>query len=371
MKKGYLFFSSFVIIICLILLPNKAFSQDIDSTQIGKKYPYFFPFLGKKAYEKGYVLQKPHGFMMSTLFNKQGIILENMDLAFAGDGEEPNFETLEPIADLIEFGPSEGRINTLNFRFDTWVLPFINVGGYYGKVWGEQTVTLTAPIELSSTTDIRGQYYGLNIMGVIPIKPFVLNADYGWSWTTNERLDKPVLVKVSGLRLIYRLPSKRPDRFVAIWGGTQFQNLTSRTSGNIGLDEALNLDGEALDALDARIDNSNANISDLETAWIDYTMSPEWDQLGRIEQAKQQATYDLVHSAATTIVSAGESASSFLRDLSTSDVYYRFDKRLEYEWNMLLGVNWQLNQTWQIRTEYGFLKSKQQLMFMASYRFGL
>ena len=354
-----------------LLVPSDSYSQNIDSTQIGKKYPYFLPLLGKKAYEKGYVLQKPHGFMMSTLFNRQGIILNNMELAFVGEGEEPDYSVLQPVADLIEFGPSQGRINTLNFRFDTWLLPFFNIGGYYGKVWGEQTVTLTAPIELSSTTDIRGQYYGLNVMGVIPIKPFVLNVDYGWSWTTNERLDKPVLVKVSGMRLIYRLPSKRPDRFVAIWGGAQFQNLTSQTSGKIGLDEALNLDGDALDALDARIDEANASIGELESAWDDYTMSPEWDELGRLEQARQEATYNFVHGAATAIVGAGENASSFLRDLSTSDVYYKFNKRLEYEWNMLLGINWQLNNTWQVRSEYGFLKSKQQLMLMLSYRFGL
>ena len=369
MKRTYIIILTVFTLFFIGIGPVSA--QGIDSTQIGKKYPYFFPFLGKKAYEKGYVLQKPHGIMVSSLFNKQGIVLDNMELAFAKDGEEPNFETLQPVADKIIFGPSEGRINTLNFRFDTWILPFFSIGGYYGRVWGEQTVVLTAPIAINSTTDIIGQYYGLNLLAVIPLGPVNLAADYGWSWTTNERLDEPVLVKVSGLRAIYRFPSKTPGRFIAIWGGAQLQNLDSRTSGNIALDEALGLDGATLDALDERLDNLNNGIQELETAWSDYTQSSEYMNLRPGEKLKQDATYATVLGIATTIEGAGSSASDFLRDLSTSDVYYKFDKKLEHPWNMLLGINWQLNPTWQFRSEYGFLKSKQQLMLSVNYRFGI
>ena len=369
----------------LISFSFQSHGQGFDSTQIGKKYPFLFPILGKKAYAKGYKLPLPHGIMVSTLFNKQGLILDDMELAFTGEGEEPNFSTLQPIADLIIFGPSDGRINTLNFRFDTWLLPFFSIGGYYGRIWGEQTIRLTSPVVIESDTDIVGQYYGFNLLGVAPLGPINIAADYSWSWTTNERLDKPVLVKVSGLRLIYRIPSKNPERFVAIWGGAQFQKLDSKTSGQIGLGEALGLDGAALDELDSRLDNLNQGVSDaqqqvdnLEMAWTDYTSSPAWDDLGRVEQARQQATYDVVYGVANTIVTvgtgiadAGQGVHNFLTDLSTSTVHYKFNKRLEHEWNMLLGVNWQISPIWQIRSEYGFLKSKQQLMISLNYRFGL
>lgn len=228
-----------------------AFGQEAYSAAVEGEYPYVLPILGKKAYEKGHRLQLPFGFSVSTLFNRQGIVLDHFSMAFTQGKEVPDFERLQPIGDLTVFGPSDGRINTLNFRFDTWLLPFFNVGGYYGGVWGEQTLTLTAPINLKSVTDINGQCYGFNLLGVVPLRPVVLCADYSWSWTTNERLDKPVLVEVSGIRVIRCfLNKRRPDRFWAVWAGAQFQNLENQTSGKIDLKEALNIEAGSIDQLD-------------------------------------------------------------------------------------------------------------------------
>ena len=56
-------------LILITLSIQFGYSQKIDSTQIGKKYPYIFPILGKKAFEKGYNLPKPHGFMITSIFS--------------------------------------------------------------------------------------------------------------------------------------------------------------------------------------------------------------------------------------------------------------------------------------------------------------
>jgi hypothetical protein len=256
----------------------------------------------------------------------------------------PDFDKYQPLSDLVEFGPSEGRVNTLNFRFDTWLLPFLSIGGYYGEVWGEQTITLTSPIEITSVTDIKGNYYGLNVLAVAPVGPVVLAVDYSWSWTTNERLDKPVQVKVAGIRVIKRFLNKnREDRFWAVWVGTQYQNLASQTSGNIPLDEALDIDEDKIDEFDM--------------AWEDYKMTPEWDELPLDERIKQEAVYQVARSA--------------LLDISETTVYYEFDKRLEKNWNLMLGANFQINDRFQVRGEYGALRGKQQLMLMGTWRFGL
>ena len=313
-------------------------AQDIDSTQIGKEYPYVLPFLGKQAYARGYKLQKPFGIMVSSLFTKQGIVLENFEMAFTDPGETPNFEDLAFLSDLIVFGPSTGRINTINLRADGWLLPFLNVGGYYGRVWGEQTIVLEAPIPITSTTDIVGQYYGFGFLGVIPLGPLVLMADYNASWTTNERLDKPVLVHVTGGRLVKRIMTKKPDRFFALWIGTQFQFLASQTSGKIALGEALNLGQEDLDELTAAYDA--------------FKMTPEWDGLSPGEKIRMEAAYQ-------TIIGLAETT-----------VHYKFDKRLEYNWQLLLGLNYQHSPAWQFRAEWGFLRNKAQLNFGLNYRFG-
>ncbi|MFY0628204.1 MAG: hypothetical protein JXR07_18035 [Reichenbachiella sp.] len=329
------------------LKQNIGQAQDSDSTEVIEPYPYRLPILGKKAHAKGYRLQLPLGMSVGTIFNKQGLVLENFEMTLADPdtpGEELEYRDLTGI---LDFGPSQGRINTLNFRADAWILPFLSVGGYYGKVWGEQTISFSflGSDYFESTTDIRGQYYGFNMLGAIPMGPIVLMADYSWSWTTNENLDEPVRVEVSGVRLVHRIKTKREDRFFAVWAGAQHQKMDNRTSGNIGLDEALGI--------------TEADKDELDNNWIDYTENgvPNrngdlYDDLPRRTQIAHEAVYNLI------------------RGVADADVYYKFDKRLEYPWQMLLGVNYQHNDKLQIRSEYGFLKSKQQLMFMASYRFG-
>ena len=336
-----------VVGVLFTLTPILSQAQEADSTQTQKEYPYVLPILGKKAFEKGYLLQLPFGLNVGTIFNRQGLILENFEMTIADPNTPTNDLTYRDLTGILDFGPSQGRINTLNFRFDAWIFPFFSVGGYYGRVWGEQTISFSVVGSdfFESTTDIVGQYYGLNLLAAIPLGPVVLMADYSWSWTTNKNLDEPVLVKVSGARLVRRINTKREDRFFAVWAGVQNQNLDNRTTGNIAFDEALGITEEDKQKLD--------------DYWTDYTAGSipngdgvYWTDLSVSEQLKQQSVYNLVSGVAD------------------DNVYYKFDKRLEYSWNMLLGVNYQLNNHFQFRGEYGFLKSKQQLMLMATYRFG-
>ncbi|MDG1805504.1 hypothetical protein [Flavicella sp.] len=334
----------FIIVISFISLTT--YSQTIDSTQIGKEYPYVLPILGKKAYAKGYELQKPFGVMLGSLFNKQGIVIDNFEMAISDDQTPPtNYFKLDGI---LDFGPSEGRINTVNARIDAWILPFFSVGGYYGEVWGEQDITFSVVGSdlIKSTTDIRGKYYGLNLLGVAPLGPVNIAADYSWSWTTNARLDKPVLVNVSGIRVIRRIMTPTKGRFWAIWGGAQFQKLDSQTSGNIAFDEALGITEEDKQNLDN-------HWNDFKNGDVPNGNGDYWSDLSPAEKIRATATYNLV------------------RGVVDKNVYYKFNKRLEHEWNMLLGFNYQHNNKWQFRGEYGFLKSKQQLMLALNYRFGL
>lgn len=340
----------FAITSLLLLIQFNLSAQESDSistadTTIGE-YPYVFPILGAKAYSKGYKLPKPHGIMVNTLFNRQGIVLSDFQMDFTKIGGTPDFDRLQELSDLVVFGPSDGVIRTFNVRIDTWVLPFLAVAGYYGRVDGEQTITLTSPISLSSTTDINGEYYGLNLLIAAPLGIFGLNvaADYSASWTTNDRLDAPVRVDVSGIRVIKRFVNKKhPERNFAFWGGVQFQNLADETSGKIDLKEALNIDGNAVNEMDAK--------------WADYKTTPEWDALSASEKIAAEAKYQV--------------AKGVVQELGETTVHYRFKKDLELDWNMLLGAQYQFNETWQARAEYGFLKSKQQLLLSLNYRFGL
>ena len=328
-------------VLCLITMSIQG--QEIDSLSRTKEYPYVLPILGQKAYDRGINLPKPFSASVGSIFNKQGIVIRNFSMAFTQGDEIPDFDELKPISDLIQFGPSEGRINTLFARVEAWVLPFLSVGGYYGKVWGEQTISLVEPIEITSVTDIDGTYYGVNLVGIVPLGPVLLQGDYSWSWTTNERLDNPVMVRVSGLRLMKRFINKRtPNKFWAIWAGAQSQHLDSQTSGNINFGEALDLGPEDLERLDSR--------------WEAYMMSPEWDALTPQEKVEASIAYNIVRDAASGLID--------------TTVHYRFEKRLEFEWNMVIGGTYVFNDHWSIRGEYGFLKNKQTLMLQLAYGFG-
>ncbi len=78
-----------------------------------------------------------------------------------------------------------------------------------------------------------------------------------------------------------------------------------------------------------------------------------WSDLTTVEQELRQSAYNLV------------------RGVVDSNVYYKFNKQLEFDWNMLLGANYQHNKRWGLKAEYGFLKAKQTFMLSVDYRFGL
>ncbi len=318
--------------ILAIICGNLGFAQGFDSTQIGKEYPYLFPILGKKAYAKGYKLPLPHGIMLNSIWNRQNIVINDFEMAFRPTGEPFDESMYRDWSDIIVFGPSTGRINTLSFRANTWILPFFSLGFNYGEVWGEQVIRLTAPIELTSVTDIVGRYYGLDLLAVAPVGPVNLALNWAPSWTTNVRLNKPVRVDVVSARVIYNFPvGKKPDRFLGFWVGAQFQKLAAVTEGSIPLDEAIDPNGDI-----------QQNVDD----WYNG-LTPA-----------QQALY-------------GNRVKEAFDNLFDTTVYYRFKKRLEENYNLLFGAQYQFNRKWQLRGEYGAINSKQQLLLSLNYAFGL
>jgi hypothetical protein len=52
-------------------------------------------------------------------------------------------------------------------------------------------------------------------------------------------------------------------------------------------------------------------------------------------------------------------------------VHYNLDKKPKSEWNMLIGGQYQINKTWQVRTEGGFLGDRSSLLISVNYRFGI
>ena len=167
-----------IIILCVTSV-SFVYSQGVDSTQIGKEYPYHLPILGGKAYKKGYKLPLPLGVMVNYIYTKQNIVLENFEMYVQRPGEaSPTDADYYDLSEFIVFGPSDVTVNTFNFRGDAWILPFLSVGGYFGKYRGKTNVSLVEPIAISSATENEGQYWGFNLLAVAPLGPINVAADY-------------------------------------------------------------------------------------------------------------------------------------------------------------------------------------------------
>lgn len=320
------------VFVCACIFMGSAKSQGFDSTQIGKEYPYHLPILGGKAYKKGYKLPLPIGVMANYIYTNQSIVLENFEMFVQRPGTGvPADGDFYDLSEFIVFGPSDVEINTINFRGDVWLLPFFSVGGYYGMYEGQTTVVLEEPLPIKSTTENRGAYWGFNMLAVAPVGPINIAADFSWSWSQNNLLNKPVLVNVAGLRCIKNIPLKKKDMFIGVWAGAQFQFLDAKTEGKIALQDALNPG-----------DNFQQDLDD----W--YNGLEDW----------QKAIY-------------GDNIYEGVQELTESTIHYKFDKRLERNWNFVFGGQWQINRRVQFRTELGFIKNKQQVMASLNYRFGI
>ena len=111
----------------------------------------FLPILGKEARERGYVLPLPFGVSAVAFTQRQPFFVSNIGIEFAGHEND----IINGIVDNV-ISPENLRVSdqTLNFRFDTWILPFWNVYGILGRTQGtaELDLRLSASGELNVPT---------------------------------------------------------------------------------------------------------------------------------------------------------------------------------------------------------------------------
>ncbi|MCT4624734.1 MAG: hypothetical protein N4A46_14025, partial [Schleiferiaceae bacterium] len=200
------------------------------------EYNYVFPIWGQQVYRKGFDIPYPAGIMANYAWVSQNIILENMQLGLKTDNVDI------PLTDVsfIQFGDNTNESYSINVRPDLWVFPFLNVYGIFGGGQSTTNVELTYPVTLTSSVTQSIRTAGFGVMGAFGIGPAWLSVDANWTWSKPELLDKPVLVRILGIRLGHTFTFKnRPDRNVAFWIGGFRMQMQSETVGQISLRDAL------------------------------------------------------------------------------------------------------------------------------------
>ena len=294
-----------------------------------KTYNNIFPFLGRKAIERGFDLAKPAGINLIGLAVQQGIAIGDLGLS---TGDNP----IVPI-EAIKFGNSSSTVKTGNIRAELWVLPFLNIYGLAGQAQANTTVEVTAPIHFTTAVNQTGTYAGVGFTAAMGIKRNFAVADLNWTWTDLEKLDEPVQSRVLSLR--YGRSIKVDNfRLLNLWLGAMSVTFATETNGSIKLSEALPPE---------TIDQIKDNLENIENAPWYADLTP--------------AQKVVVQGIAQGILNA---------DLSDLTINYRLNKAPSEKWNMLAGLNLDINRRWSIRTELGFLKRTSVLVNLA-WRFDL
>ncbi len=301
------------------------------------EYNYVLPILGQGAYKRGFDIPYPMGVMLNGIWMDQGIDISNMKLGLLTDNKDI---PLTDVDEFIGFGDNRNTTYGVNVRPDLWIFPFLNVYGLFGYGTSITEVNLVAPVELKSIVEQNVSTAGVGVMGAFGIGPVWLSVDANWTWNKPELLDDPVLVRVLGLRLGKTWTFKsRPDRNIAVWVGAMRLHMKSETVGAVTMKDAL--PSETWERLDEIVNNYDQ--------WYDGLH----DRVK--ERVDETALPDIVDS---------------MRDADgSSTIRYGMDKQTVDKWNGVIGMQYQHNKHWMLRTEAGVIGDRKSFMLSLNYRF--
>lgn len=343
MKKQHIL----LIAITLLFSINLTFGQYV-STKVKTKhqiytdslknveYKYLFPILGQGAYKKGFDIPYPAGLMANYMWMDQSLVFDNLQLGIESD----NIDI--PLTDIgfIEFGENTNTSYSINVRPDLWVLPFLNVYGIFGYGESHTEVNIVAPLKFKSVVDQSFTTVGVGVMGAGGIGPVWFSVDANWTWNQPELLDKPVRTNVLGVRFGHTFVFKnKPESNIALWAGAMSIKMNSDTQGQIKLIDAL--PAEVWEDRDTFVTEYNEwydNLTPQKKILVDATPIPE--------------IVDKIDSA------DGETI-----------IKYGMDKQVKERWNGLIGVQYQYNKHWMLRSEAGLIGDRKSFLLSLNYRF--
>ncbi len=299
------------------------------------EYNYTFPILGQGAYKKGFDIPYPAGLMGNYMWMDQGITIDNMQLGLKSDNHDIPLTEV----DFIDFGENTNTSYTFNVRPDLWILPFLNVYGIFGYGNSHTEVNLVAPVALKSVVDQSISTVGVGIMGAGGIGPVWFSVDANWTWNKPELLDEPTRVNVLGIRMGHTFTfTNKPESNIALWVGGMRIKMNSETRGEIKMIDAL--PPETWERRDEIVNEYNT--------W--------YDALPPAKQIIIDAT------AVPEIIDRLEAADG------DSIIRYGMDKQVKEMWNGLIGIQYQYNKRWMLRSEAGIIGDRKSYLLSLNYR---
>lgn len=315
------------------------------------EYDRALPILGAGAYKKGFDIPYPMGIMVNGMWMDQGLIINNLQLGFQSADDPANSFPLTPVVDsngteLLRFGENNNTSYSINFRPDVWIFPFLNVYGIFGFGESHTEVIIDGIGDLDFSTPILSVVdqgittAGVGVLGAGGVGPVWLSGDFNLTWNKPELVEKATMANVLGMRVGHTFVLKnRPQMNFGIWGGAMRISMVSETVGAVKMKDAI--PQETWDKKDDIV--------------LEY-----WNWYDNEANGAQRLIADQI---LTPIINGLDPKNG------ESIIEYGIDKQVEKRWNMVLGAQFQLNKSWQLRFEMGLLGARTSFMGNVNYRF--
>ncbi|PHM71769.1 hypothetical protein [Xenorhabdus sp. KJ12.1] len=226
-------------------------NSDGSLSHSAKSESRILPIWGDEARARGYDLPEPFGVSYGYMNLRQNVIVDSIKFEFTN----PQINEAWKDQIIVNAGNTRSRNETHLLKLDTWVLPFLNVYGVYGKtkgksetnldniiVFGDDDTFKNTPFELS----FKGKTYGGGATFAGGYNQFFATLDANYTRTNLDILDGDISAFVVTPRVGYEfvfnplIPEKGNSK-VQVWVGAMYQDITQRFKGDVS---KLNLPSE-------------------------------------------------------------------------------------------------------------------------------
>ena len=152
-------------------------------------------------------------------------------------------------------------------------------------------------------------------------------------------MDEATRVNVVGIRFGKTFTFKnKPESNIAVWAGGMYVKMASETRGQISLGEAIPGLGDVSDQIVSNYNDWYSELSIVQQRVVDASPVP--------------AIIDRIDAS---------DGSTIIR--------YGMDKQVSQNWNGVVGIQYQYNKHWMLRSEAGILGNRKSLLLSLNYRF--
>ena len=188
----------------------------------------------------GHELPLPVGVSYVGFFMKRSFVVTELQLARNG-GKPVVVERVTVLPD------SEASANTV--RVDLWLLPFLNVYGFYGRTSSDTVTFVTIenpapgpdpdPITFQVPTNLDGNTWGIGTVLAGGYKGFFATVNLNYS-KTDLGIDSEITANVNSVRVGYQRDFRKVS--AALWLGYAYWNVAKQVEGSVDVPDAGTLD---------------------------------------------------------------------------------------------------------------------------------